>query len=240
MRTARVFCGAIGQDNAVISDIQLRHLTKVLRLKTGDIVQLFDGKGTVAQAVIEKITKDEALLKVQNRKIFDTAGRRKIVIAPSIAKGQRFEMLVAKCTELGIDGIAPVIFERTVKQQLQHHRLESIAVESAKQCGRIFLPAIDRPADFQKALENLRAQYPKAKIVFGSLAAGAESIINLDLGTNDCLAFVGPEGGLAETEENLLKKINAQSVRLTDTILRIETAAIAFAAVLAAKRDLGK
>jgi RsmE family RNA methyltransferase len=72
------------------------------------------------------------------------------------------------------------------------------------------------------------------------LSQNAESVISFDLGSADCLAFVGPEGGLTETEEDLLKKINAQSVRFTDTILRIETAAVAFAAVLAAKRDLGK
>jgi 16S rRNA (uracil1498-N3)-methyltransferase len=244
MRTARFFCGTISQDDSVIiSDIQFKHLTRVLRLKTGDSIQLFDGRGTVAQAIIEKITKNEAQLKVQDRKVFDAASKQKIVIASSMAKGQRFEILVAKCTELGIDRITPVIFERTVKQAESAaavRRLESIAVESAKQCGRIFLPLIDKPLNFERALENLQAEYPKAKIIFGSLAQNAESIINFDLGSADCLAFVGPEGGLTETEEDLLKKINAQPVRLTDTILRIETAAVAFAAILASKRDARK
>lgn len=237
MRTARFFCDTISRDSpVVISDIQFRHLTKVLRLKAGDSVQLFDGKGTVADAIIEKITKNEAFLKVQDIKVFDAAGRQKIIIASSIAKGQRFELLAAKCTELGVDRIVPVIFERTVKQVLQQRRLESIAIESAKQCGRIFLPAVDSPLNFEKALENLPPQYPGAKIIFGSLAEDAESIVNFDLGSADCIAFIGPEGGLTQTEEDMLKKINAHPVRLTDTILRIETAAIAFAAHLAAKR----
>ena len=57
MRTARFFCETIVTDAGVfISDVQFRHLTKVLRLSKGDCVELFDGKGTVAQAVIEKIT----------------------------------------------------------------------------------------------------------------------------------------------------------------------------------------
>ena len=244
MRTARFFCGIINQDSiVVISDVQFRHLTRVLRLKTGDSVQLFDGKGTVVNAIIEKITKNQAHLKVQDRKVFDAAGRQKIVIASSMAKGQRFEMIVAKCTELGIDRITPVIFERTVKQaesQMAARRLESIAVESAKQCGRIFLPLIDKSMIFEKALEKLQAEYPRAKILFGSLSQNAESVISFDLGSADCLAFVGPDGGLTETEENLLKKINAQPVRLTDTILRIETAAVAFAAILAAKGNSEK
>jgi 16S rRNA (uracil1498-N3)-methyltransferase len=115
-------------------------------------------------------------------------------------------------------------------------RFEAIAVESAKQCGRIFLPLIDKPLSFEKALENLRTDYPKAKIIFGSLQENAGSIINFNLGSA-VVAFIGPEGGLTEAEENLLLKIGAKPVRLTDTILRIETAAIAFAAILAAKRN---
>jgi 16S rRNA (uracil1498-N3)-methyltransferase len=137
----------------------------------------------------------------------------------------------------------PIVFERTVKQAdspAAMRRFESIAVESAKQCGRIFLPLIDKPTSFQKALDKLQAEYPHAIVIFGSLAENAESIINFDFGSDDCLAFVGPEGGLTEVEENLLGKINAKAVRLTGTILRIETAAIAFAAILAAERDSKK
>ncbi|MCX5632913.1 MAG: RsmE family RNA methyltransferase [Phycisphaerae bacterium] len=239
MRTARFFCDTINQNGAVIiSDIQFRHIARVLRLKQGDMVELFDGKGTVAQAIIEKIAKDSALLKVQDKKIFDSENRRKIIIAASIAKAHKFELIIAKCTELGIDRIIPVIFQRTVKQadsEMSARRFEAIAVESAKQCGRIFLPLIDKPLSFEKALENLRTDFPKAEIIFGSLEENAGSIINFDFEA-DVIAFIGPEGGLTEVEENLLLKVGAKPLRLTDTILRIETAAIAFASILAANR----
>ena len=147
MRTARFFCNTINQDSdVVISDVQFRHLTKVLRLKRGDIAELFDGRGTVAQAIIEKITKDSALLKIQTRNVFETRDKQKIIIASSMAKGQRFETIIAKCTELGIDRIVPIVFERTVKQAdsaTAVRRFESITIESAKQCGRNF-PALNR------------------------------------------------------------------------------------------------
>ncbi|MGA2915695.1 MAG: RsmE family RNA methyltransferase [Sedimentisphaerales bacterium] len=243
MRTARFFCDTITQNDTVtISDIQFRHLAKVLRLKPGDCVELFDGKGTVADAVIEKISKDSAVLKIQTKNLFEPRSNRRIIIAASMAKAQRFEQVVEMCSQLGIDRIMPVIFERTVKQadsEIAVRRFESIAIESAKQCGRIFLPIIDKPLSFEKALENLQTDYPQAKIIFGSLAENIESIINLDFGSEDCLVFIGPEGGLTETEENLLMKINAKPVGLTDTILRIETAAIAFASILAANRAAG-
>jgi 16S rRNA (uracil1498-N3)-methyltransferase len=244
MRTARFFCNTINQENdIVICDVQFRHLTKVLRLKRGDSIELFDGKGIVAQAIIEKITKDSALLKIQTRNTFETRDKRRIIIASSMAKGQRFDEIIAMCCQLGIDRIMPVIFERTVKQAGSPRtleRFESIAVESAKQCGRNFLPLIDKPMSFEKALEKMQAEYPQAKIIFGSLMENAESIMDFDFDSDDIIAFIGPEGGLTEAEESLLKKINAQAVRLTDTILRIETAAITFAAILAAKRDTQK
>jgi len=238
MRTARFFCDTINQGTGtILADTQFRHLTKVLRLKIGDPVELFDGNGALAQAIIEKIEKSQAVLAVKNIENYPKPTQQRIIIASSIAKGERFELLVAKCTELGVDRIAPVIFERTIKQALQPHRLQTIAVESTKQCQRLFLPLIDSPTGLPQAIEKLQSDYPNAKIIFGSLAENAESVINLDFGSNDTIAFIGPEGGLTEIEENTLKKINARPVRLTDTVLRIETAAITFAAVLAIMRN---
>jgi len=238
MRTARFFCDSINPNTiAILTDVQFRHLTKVLRLKIGDTVELFDGKGAIAQAIIEKIEKTQAVLAVKTIKNYPKPARQRIIIASSIAKGERFEFLVAKCTELGIDRIVPTIFERTVKQSLQHRRLETIALESTKQCQKLFLPAIDQPTSLSQAIEKLQLEYPAAKIIFGSLTENAKSIISVDFGSNDVIVFIGPEGGLTETEENMLGKIKAQPLKLTDTILRIETAAITFAAVLTVMRN---
>lgn len=239
---ARFYCETITPDaDAVIDDVQLRHLTKVMRLVKGDRVELFDGKGTVAQAAIEKITKDAALLKILSLNILPPRSNRRIIIASSEAKAQRFELVIAKCTELGIDRISPVIFERTVKQPQGQNilrRYESIAVESAKQCQRNFLPVIDTPQNFAQAIEHLPNEYPNAKIIFGSLTQDAISVINFDFDTEDIIAFIGPEGGLTDAEENTLKNLNGAAIKLTNTILRIETAAIATGSILAAKRDL--
>src|SRR4030042_2033323 len=222
MKTSRFFCNTINSDSVIISDVQFRHLTKVLRLQKGAHVELFDGKGTVAQAIIEKITKDSAQLNIQSKELLNKRTGRTITIASSIAKAQRFEEIIAKCTELGVDRICPVIFERTVKQAagtIASHRFESIAVESAKQSGRIFLPVIDKPENFEIVLKNLQKESPSAKFIFGSLAKTAKSIINLDFASQECCVFIGPEGGLTEEEEKLLKKTNARPFRITDTTL---------------------
>jgi len=239
MRTIRFFCQEINP-NSILSDSQFHHLTKVLRLQNGSCIELFDGKGTVAKAIISKLEKHSAKLAILEIKTFPKPKNGRIIIAVSIAKGERFDLLTAKCTELGVDRIVPILFERTVKQTIQPHRLETIATESAKQCHRLFLPTIDEPMNLPQAIDTLRAEYPIAQFIFGSLSDGTKSIDAFNPGKDDCVAFVGPEGGLTSTEETTLKQINAQPVSLTDTVLRIETAAITIAAILTTKRTAAK
>jgi len=236
MRTLRFFCPEINK-NSVLSDSQFHHLTKVLRLQNGAAVELFDGKGTLAKAIINKIEKKQATLLILDTKTLSKPENRRIVIAPSIAKGERFDLLTAKCTELGTDAIYPVLYERTVKQTIQPKRLEMIAIESAKQCHRLFLPTISEPLKLPQAIEKIKADYQNAKFIFGSLSQGTISIMNFNSGENDCAAFIGPEGGLTDDEEKMLRSFDAQPVSLTDTVLRIETAAIAAVAVLTIKRN---
>ncbi|MCE5340478.1 MAG: 16S rRNA (uracil(1498)-N(3))-methyltransferase [Planctomycetaceae bacterium] len=235
-RTLRFFCPEINK-NTVLTDSQFHHLTKVLRLQNGAAVELFNGKGTLAKALINKIEKHQAGVILLDTQTFPKPDNRRIIIAPSIAKGERFDLLVAKCTELGVDAIIPTLYDRTVKQTIQPKRLNMIAIESSKQCRRLFLPTIDEPAILPQTIEKLKKDYPNAKFIFGSLSQGSISIMNFDAGENDCVAFIGPEGGLTDDEEKMLKSFNAQPVSLTNTVLRIETAAIAAASILAIKRS---
>jgi 16S rRNA (uracil1498-N3)-methyltransferase len=221
-----------------LTDSQFHHLTKVLRLQNGAAVELFDGKGTLAKAIIKKIEKKEATLLILDTQKISPPEKNRIVIAPSIAKGERFDLLVAKCTELGVDAIYPVLYDRTVKQTIQPKRLDMIAIESAKQCHRLFLPTISEPLKLSQAVEKIKTHFPNAKFIFGSLTQGSISIMNFNAGENDCVAFIGPEGGLTDEEEKMLKTFSAQPVSLTDTVLRIETAAIATASVLTISRNI--
>jgi 16S rRNA (uracil1498-N3)-methyltransferase len=239
MRTLRFFCHEINQ-NTVLTDSQFHHLTKVLRLQNGAAVELFDGKGTLAKAIIKKIEKKEATLLILDTQKISPPEKSRIIIAPSIAKGERFDLLVAKCTELGVDAIYPVLYDRTVKQTIQPKRLDMIAIESAKQCHRLFLPTISEPLKLSQAVEKIKTDFPNAKFIFGSLTQGSISIMNFNAGESDCVAFIGPEGGLTDEEEKMLKTFNAQPVSLTDTVLRIETAAIAAASVLSCRNNSTK
>ncbi len=243
MKMSRFYCSTISRGKVTIDGEQFRHLVKVLRLGVGDEVELFDGSGGAATAVITEIGRADAHLKIQQRKTQEPRQGGRIVIAVSVAKGTRFDWLVSKCTELGVDRIVPIVFQRTVKLAKgaqAGERYSKLAVEAAKQCGRIFLPRIDEPCSLSECVEKLKEEYPQMQLLFGSLGASAKSIMGLDTVGTDVAAFVGPEGGLTDSEETVLLENGAVGVRLAETILRVETAAIAFAAVLTAKRNFRK
>jgi 16S rRNA (uracil1498-N3)-methyltransferase len=167
-----------------------------------------------------------------------TAGR--VIIAASVAKGQRFDWMISKCTEIGVDVIAPIICERTVKLAKGANavdRYEKLSLSAAKQCKRIFLPAIHEPENLDIAIDKLRQTYPAAKIIYGGLSQNPTSILDQVEAEKDIIAIIGPEGGFTDDEEKMMKEKGAVAVKLTQTILRTETAAITIAAILCTARD---
>jgi 16S rRNA (uracil1498-N3)-methyltransferase len=216
------------------------HHLAVLRLNAGDKVELFDGQGGLAAAVISAIRKNIVMLEIENvhRSEFPTS--RRIIIAVSVPKGERFDWLIEKCTELGVERISPVIFERTVRQPGNPKALDrwmNIAISAAKQCKRLFLPQIDPPMNSQDCLETIKKDSPNCRIIAGGISGYCSSLAGQSFSSNDVAALIGPEGGFTENEEAFLNNSGVQFVRLSDTILRTETAAIAFASVLTAQRN---
>jgi len=243
----RFYCRPITEPVVRLGGAEAHHMVKVMRLVPGGQVELFDGLGHVCKAVIETIEPGQAVLRVMELKQADRAAGPQITIAASVAKADRFDLLISKCTELGVDRICPTIFQRTVKQPRNPkicQRYEKLALAAAKQSGRILLPQIEAPAPLSEVLERCRCgdsdadgKTARRQIITGSLRAGAASLFEYLPFKDDVWAFVGPEGGMDETEEQLLRDYGAMEVRLTATTLRIETAAIVLAGVLAASRD---
>jgi len=237
----RFYSSSISRSLVQLPAEEIHHLADVRRLGRGDKVELFDGIGTLAIAEIIAVSPRKVTLQVQEMQAIPRPAGPQIIIAASVAKGSRFDWLIGKCTELGVDRICPVIFERTVKQPQNPkivERWRSIAIAAAKQCRRVFLPQIDIPQPLQQVLENLKKDFPNVRFLFGSLTTQSPALISQPLGSADVAAFIGPEGGFTEQEETLLQSHGCQAVRLTDTVLRTETAALAFAAILAAQRSI--
>ena len=236
MHLNRFYCEVLKGPAAELTGSEAHHLFNVCRLKTGDKVELFDGTGIFATAIIEKAAGKRVSLKIIDLEKIKKPNKPEVIIAVSLPKGERFDWLLEKCTELGVDRIIPVIFERTIKQPKNPkavQRWQNIVIAAAKQCRRIFLPQIDAPVTLDKVLPK----YNNAEIFVGSLDAKSPALIAQRLSTKDVIALIGPEGGITEKEKILLENFAAKFVRLTDTVLRIETAALAFAAILTAGRD---
>lgn len=237
----RFYCENLvdGDLHAQLSPIEARHAISVMRLKAGQEIELVDGKGGLASGIIDFISKKTVSIKITDLTRAEEKKQGKVVIVTSLAKGDRFDWLISKCTELGADRIIPVIYERTVKLakgSKAHQRWQNIAISAMKQCERLFLPTIDEPVSLDQAINKLKADYPACKIIVGSLSDEAVAVCRANTDCKDDIAaFIGPEGGLTEKEEQIIIDSGAIPVILGENILRIETAAVAFAAVLALK-----
>jgi 16S rRNA (uracil1498-N3)-methyltransferase len=240
MQIHRFYCDSINQPRTVITGPEARHAASVMRLKEGQPVELFDGRGTLTKARIEKISAGQVTCRIENIQTAEKPAWPRIIIAASVPKADRFDLLIAKCTELGADRITPVMFERCVKQPKNpkaQDRWRNITISAAKQCKRLFLPEIDKPLPLTEAISKLAADYPASCMLVGSLADNAKPLLKIEFKSKDVITFIGPEGGLTDAEIELLTVAGAVPVRITDAVLRVETAAIAFAAVLSAARN---
>jgi 16S rRNA (uracil1498-N3)-methyltransferase len=228
------YCDNIERPTMSLVGDEAHHLTRVLRAAIGDNVKLFDGKGITATGTISKVAKNKVEIAVSSVETHKPKENGRIIICASLAKGERYDWLVSKCTELGVDRICPLIFERTVKLASGHsiERYNKIALAAAKQCERLFLPQIDAPSTLTECLRRLSKEYPNAHLLFGSTTEKTGTIFAQDYHLQDVIAFVGPEGGMTEKEGGILRSNGAVGVGITETVLRIETAAVAFAAIL--------
>ncbi len=238
MQASRFYSQSITHGRHTLSPTESHHLISVLRGKIGDSVELFDGRGGLAPAVVVSIRKGDAVVEIDHVHRAVRPACPKIILAAAVAKGQRFDWMLGKCTELGVDHIALVNYERSVRagKESACGRYADMTIAAAKQCRRLFLPAISGPHTLPQTLVELQRQYPGASLLFGSVADGSKPITHIAPITGDVVVFVGPEGGLTESEEKLLLDNRVIPVRIAVHILRTETAAVAFAAVLESLR----
>lgn len=238
MRLARFYCESITVGENALCGEESHHLIHVNRLGAGDEIELFDGNGVCANAKVIKAKRSEVIVEVSDIRTVTKPKTRRITIAASIPKGKRFDWMISKCTELGVDAIVPLIFDRTVKQPAETQaRCTRIAVSAAKQSGNLFLPSFSEPKKIKVFLDSITTDNPDASVFFGDLSPEAQNVQKLADAINDTIAIIGPEGGITESEIQLLRHYRATGVKLTNTVLRVETAAVALASVLCSFRD---
>lgn len=205
------------------------HITRVLRLRPGDPLTLFDGGGGEHDARVERFRKDAVIVEVGDRSPTAVESPLSLTLAQGVSRGERMDWVVQKATELGVTRIIPIMTGRSVvkldAKQGERKRLhwQGIAIAACEQSGRDRLPGIDTPRGLAEFLGGVAA---RATCVLLS-PSGTLRIADLQRPEGGVVVLIGPEGGLAEAEQRAALAAGFVGVRLGPRVLRTETAAVA-------------
>lgn len=220
-----------------LSAEETRHARDVLRLQSGDEIFVFDGLGREFQCLLQTILRSEAEVSVTA----EVAPARpesplNLSLAIALLKGEKFDLVIQKATELGVKRIVPLDTERGDvrlrdgdSSQKRLTRWRRIALESAKQTGRAYLPEIDAPLALTSAGGNNGIVLMFSEREGKSLS---EATKGLDPRATEIIAVVGPEGGWTDNEIEFARKSAWEIVTLGGRTLRAETAGITVVALL--------
>jgi 16S rRNA (uracil1498-N3)-methyltransferase len=228
--------GAPGEP-VCLSGREAAHAFGSRRARVGDAATLFDGSGWTVEARITGAGREGVVFEEISRRFAGSALAVPVTCATALPKGARADDLVAKCAQIGVSRLVPVDFERSAvkardKWANRRERFRRLAVEAAKQCGSAVLMEIGEPVE----LAGLAREAAGGLRLVGLPEAGSGVLGTLlERWPFEGVTFlVGPEGGLAESEGKSVTDAGFLPVSLGATILRIETACMAFAALSAA------
>jgi RNA methyltransferase, RsmE family len=227
---------AISDSVINLSGDESHHLARVLRLRTGDEAFAFDGCGREYRCRVASIEAHGAQLEIVEALADTVESPVALTLAQALAKGEKFDLVVQKATELGVRCIAPLITENAdvrlsdERAEKRAERWRRIALEALKQSGGRRLVDIRQPsalADFIASMTMNERSTTEALLVFSERGGMAISEALGEVNhTQRVIALVGPEGGWSDQELDLLESCGATFVTLGPRILRTETAAL--------------
>ena len=204
---------------------QSYYLLKVMRIKRGDTISVFNKSGEWKSIITETI-KSIVYFKVTEQ-LRQKEIQQEMWLAFSPIKSNYFNFMIQKATELGVTKFLPIISERTIVRKINNERLNKIIIESCEQSNRINVPSIEKSQSLEKFLsDNL-----DINLIFGDLNTKNKKIKFYNSKPN-CL-LIGPEGDYSSNEiKKILNYKGSQSIKLSDNILRSETAVISALSVI--------
>jgi 16S rRNA (uracil1498-N3)-methyltransferase len=229
----RVHLPELRSGDVDLDDTAGRHVRNVLRLTVGTEVELFDDRGATARGHIIAL---EPHVAVRVGEVKRPGGDAvSIVVAAAVPKGERADWMVEKLSELGCGRFIPIAAERSVVLPAGRNKRERwlrLATESARQSRRAGVMKIEELTPLQDALATI-AHRASTTALFLSTAPSAEPISSVvNRASSEFVLFIGPEGGWTEQEIALFATHHVRAARLTETVLRVETAAVAAMAVV--------
>ena len=228
---------------------EARHLRDVLRLQPGAEAYVFDGLGNEFQCVVDNTARDSVLLNVRaSVSPARPESALDLSLAVALLKGDKFDLVVQKATELGVSRILPIITDRADTKLRDEHdgskrvtRWQRIALEATKQSGRARVPEVEPPLSLVSLFRNATTECAVPDVASGVLrlmfserdgGALSHALRQPDEQPGMISALIGSEGGWTDDELELARMQGWQIVTLGGRILRAETAAIAVTALL--------
>ena len=199
---------------------QSHYVSKVMRIKIGEIFYLFNSSGeweakilTLSKSIVEfNITKQ----------LRQKESTKEMWLAFSPIKSNYFNFMIQKATELGVTKFLPIIFDRTIVRKINKERLEKVIIEAAEQSNRINVPSIEDPQSLKGFLNN-----KKMDLIFTDLNSQNKKLDLIKLTSKQTCVIIGPEGDFSEDErEQILAFKGVQPIKINENILRSETAVI--------------
>jgi len=205
------------------------HCSRVLRAREGDTIEVFDGEGRWANAVITSVARNKIGLKIQEVQHAAKPAVR-VVLAQAVLKGKAMDWLIQKAVELGVSAIQPLITDHTVvrPQDAKADKWRRATLEACKQSGQRFLPEVADPIDLGAFLEASQSNSGQLRVV-AALAEPRKSlreVISEAEPAEEVIYLVGPEGDLTGAELDALRIKGFQAASLGAQVLRSETAAL--------------
>jgi 16S rRNA (uracil1498-N3)-methyltransferase len=220
----------ISSDSIQLDREESRHCVKVLRLRKGDSIHLTDGKGNLAEGVIENDSLNGCEVNVTQRSSQKNKRQYKLTVAIAPTKNHdRLEWFVEKATEIGVDEIVPLICSHSERREVKTERLKNISISALKQSQNFFLPEISEAILFE---DFIAKKSSSQKFICSCEVDSNHHLKNVCRPASDCVVLIGPEGDFTQEEIILALKNNFIEVSLGDTRLRTETAGIVACSVV--------
>ena len=236
MRSYRVYSSLplTVDEQCHLDDRARHHLARVLRVKAGDRLCVFNGDGNNYQGAIVSASKNKVSVLIDSMEQADTESPLNTCLALGVSKGDRFEWAIKKATELGVSSIVPLLSQRVdvrlspERWQKKQEHWQQVVISACEQSGRAVVPDVQEPTTLPHWLSHVEAD---CKLVLDPEAT--PSALN-DQPASIAL-LIGPEGGLAPSELALASENGFSAMRLGPRVLRTETAPLVALSVLGAR-----
>jgi len=220
---------------------EARYIVKVLRLRLGDGVLLFDGSGKEYGGEIEKVSKDQVAVRIMGESCPLVESPLELILIQGIPKSEKMDLIVKGTTELGVSGIWPFFSSRTIprwkdstlSKKVSHW--EKIALSAAQQSGRTRVPEVRAPLPFEdmvNEVDNLKDSFLKIVLWEEERERKIKDVLRGMPQPAGICFLIGPEGGFSPDEINCFKRKGCIPIHLGNRILRTETAGITLLSII--------